>query len=89
MSILILWKHDQQRVVGKLEGNVATFDPPLHEHYMLEAGWRTLEAEIIDGERFIRRAEILELSVGWHASERSLEVAILDALGRNESDPRE
>jgi hypothetical protein len=69
----ILFQHDASRVVGRVEGDVATFSPDarITQQNMIDAGWQTLEAETVDGVVVITKAKLLYLNVGMPLDENT------------------
>lgn len=64
-TIPILLNHDPSKAIGKLEGDIVTFVPrTVTPAMMFQAGWQTLEYEMILGQTYITKARIRELSVG-------------------------
>lgn len=67
MIIPLLWNHDPGRVIGSLDltTRVMTFEPrTVTTQTIFDCGFRVIEEEWHDGQRWIVRAELIELSVG-------------------------
>ena len=68
MKFPVLFQHSTEHVVGEFDGTTGiltlTADAHITTETMFNAGWRVLEADFVDGVQYLRRAEIVEFSVG-------------------------